>query len=92
MLTRRDGLPERLGPAERHGIDHGQPPGRGHLDQAQGFPLHNHSLVFLVNAYTRTSIAHFILESEVHRHDDLHSRTLQSAGQKPEFAAEPLRP
>jgi len=27
-----------------------------------------------------------------HRHDDLHSRTPQGARQKPEFAAEPLRP
>ena len=32
------------------------------------------------------------LRSAIHRHDDLHSRTLRRAGQKTEFAAEPLRP
>ena len=43
-------------------------------------------------------IAHSILAKmsfrlpAVHRHNNLHSRTLRSPGQKPELAAEPLRP
>jgi hypothetical protein len=70
---------------------------RGHLNNSHRLAIGGAATqpwfsLALANAYTRAWIAHFILKSVVQRHDDLYFRTLQSAGQKPEFAAEPLRP